>query len=571
MTWYKNLKIAQKLISAFILIALLICLIGIIGLRNMSSINSNAITMHDYNLASINSLNTIKENYADIRTDLLKLIYQKNQNNQDSDLKNEIKELSNTNNNLINTYESSLLSKSEEATFSELKQNKDSYMSSITSIIKLIDENNYETAEANLNKTTEIRKSLFANMDSLIQNNEAQSDDSYNKNNSTYKSSFFTASAIIIIGLILAIAFGLIISKMISKQIHKVLLFAEALGHGDLTKSIDVDSKDEIGQLSLDLNNAKENIQNLIMEIMNSSSDISATSEELSATTEEISSKMELVNESTEQISKGVQDLSATTEEVTASTEEISATTNLLAKESDNALTSIIEIKNRAINIKAEASRNMEKSNIIYDENKTNILNAIEDSKVVAEVKIMADSIGSIANQTNLLALNAAIEAARAGEQGKGFAVVAEEVRKLAEQSSQAVINIQNMVSKVQAAFESLSKSGQDVLQFMSNNVMPDYELLMNTGIQYEKDSEYINDVINKFVSSSKQIDTVVMQVSSAIQNVSAVAQESANGTEEILSSVNDVTFAISDVAKSSQSQAELSQKLSEMIQKFKI
>ena len=77
------------------------------------------------------------------------------------------------------------------------------------------------------------------------------------------------------------------------------------------------------------------------------------------------------------------------------------------------------------------------------------------------------------------------------------------------------------MVLQVQIAFDKLSRSGQDVLEFMSNNVKPTYELLMSTGIQYEKDSEYINQIIDKFASSSKQIDDVVMQVSSAIQNVS--------------------------------------------------
>jgi len=127
------------------------------------------------------------------------------------------------------------------------------------------------------------------------------------------------------------------------------------------------------------------------------------------------------------------------------------------------------------------------------------------------------------------------------------------------------------MVSQVQAAVKKLSSSGQDVLDFMSNDVKPNYELLMNTGIQYEKDAEFINDIIESFSLSSKQMDESVTQVSFAIQNVSAVAEESAAGTEEILSSVSEITFATTEIAKSSQSQAELAQKLNEMIQKFKI
>jgi methyl-accepting chemotaxis protein len=537
----------------------------------MNTINTNAVSMHDYNLESVKALTTIKQNFADVRYDILKLVYQENKNNQNSAVKEDIKELVNTTNSLIDTYEKTMISNSEQKTFSQLKENRDAYISTINTLIKSVDENDYATADANFYKLTDTRKKVYESMDELIQNNISQADTAYNTNNLTYKSSLITTASIIIIGLILAVTLGFAISIMISKQVNEVLAFANALGEGDLTKSIAVNSKDEIGNLSKALNTAKGNIHKLILEIMNSASDISATSEELSATTEEISSKMEVVNESTEQISKGVQDLSATTEEVNASTEEISSTTNLLTGEADNALVSIDEIKKRAINIKSKASDNIEKSNVIYEENRTNILAAIEASKVVSEVKIMADSIGNIAEQTNLLALNAAIEAARAGEQGKGFAVVADEVRKLAEQSSQAVTNIQNMVSQVQIAFEKLSKSGQDVLEFMSNNVKPTYELLMSTGVQYEKDSEYINQIINKFAASSKQIDDVVIQVSSAIQNVSSVAQESASETEGILGSVNEITFAITDVAKSSQSQAELSQKLSEMVQQFKI
>lgn len=571
MKLFKNLKIAQKLILSFLIIAVFIGVVGLGSLNSMNKINTNSKTMHDYNLESIKTLNTIKQNISDIRADLLKLVYQENKSSQNEAVKKDISDLFNKTNSLIKLYEENLLSDSEKTDFNEFKKHMDSYMSAANVVIKFVDENNYEAADANYNKVTEACTNIYNNMDTLIKNNINQADTGYNDNNLLYTNSLYITITLILIGLIFAIALGLSISLMISRQVKRVLFFAEALGNGDLTNSIEVDSKDEIGDLSTALNNASEKIKNLLSEIINSSADISSTSEELSATTEEISSKMEMVNESTEQISKGVQDLSATTEEVSASTEEISATTSLLSKSASEASISINEIKKRAIDIKNNAMKNIENSNLIYEKNQSNILKAIEESKVVEEVKTMADSIGSIAEQTNLLALNAAIEAARAGEQGKGFAVVADEVRKLAEQSSEAVVNIKSMVSQVQTAVKKLSNSGQDVLDFMASDVKPNYELLMNTGIQYEKDAEFINDIIESFSLSSKQMDESVTQVSYAIQNVSAVTEESAAGTEEILSSVNEITFATTEIAKSSQSQAELAQKLNEMIQKFKI
>ncbi|MBD7911248.1 MULTISPECIES: methyl-accepting chemotaxis protein [Clostridium] len=575
MNYFKNLKISQKLISAFITVAILVGVVGGVGLSNMNKINTNAIKMHDENLNSIQYLYNLRLNFAEIRTDVIRILFQSkggNLVNAGKSLPKEVDSLFDENSKIMETYNNILTSDDDKKALSELKQNQDVYKKEMDSISKLIEENNYDAANEKFKgNVVNVRRFIESTLDQLIDNNIADADNFNTANKLTYRNSSYITTVLVILSFIVAIILGLAISMLISKQLKKVLSFANALGDGDLTQSIEIQSKDEIGNLAVALNNAKSNIHNLISELVNSISEISSKSEELSANTEEIYSKMELVNKSTEQISKGTQDLSATTEEVNASTEEVTTTTNILSKNAADTMISVNEIKERAMDIKNTASQNIEEGNLIYEKNCSNITQAIEDAKVVEQVKIMADSIADIAEQTNLLALNAAIEAARAGEQGKGFAVVADEVKQLAEQSSQSVENIRSMVAKIQNSVDNLSKSGQDILEFISNNVKPNYEFLMSTGLQYEKDAEFMSNIVNNFAASSKQIDEVIMQVSSAIENVSGVAQESAAGSEEILGSVDEITHAINEVSKSSQVQAEFLQKLNQMIQKFKI
>lgn len=569
MRWFGNLKTVQKLIAAFITVALFIEIVAVIGVMGMRTINTNGELMHDYNLESVKQLSIIKDNISTIRYNVLKINYQRNMDNQNDELHKEIIELDKENDALISNYESTLLEDGEQTEFEQLKLDLELYKNTYDLVIKYALDENFTEADANFDKLTPLRSNVYKDLDNLMELNIIKADKSSEDNYKVYKTSFNALAIMSLLGFLTALSLGILISLWISKKLKIVLEYANLMGEGDLSQSIVIDTKDEIGSLAKALNQATHNMKGLISDIISSASDLSATSEELSATAEEVSSKMMLVNESTEQISIGTLDLSSNTQEVSASVELISVNTDELAKRAGEAEISVNEIKERAIDIKEKAANNIELGNYIYAEKRANILKSIEEAKVVEEVKIMAESIGSIAAQTNLLSLNAAIEAARAGEHGKGFAVVADEIRKLAEQSSRAVSSIQQMVEQVQNAFLGLSQSGQEVLEYIANNVKPDYELLMNTGIQYEKDSEFVDEITKQISYASHQINEVVVQVSSSIQSVSATAEESAASSEEILGSVNEITHAMNEVAKSVQIQAELAQSLTDRARKF--
>lgn len=142
----------------------------------------------------------------------------------------------------------------------------------------------------------------------------------------------------------------------------------------------------------------------------------------------------------------------------------------------------------RALNIKNKGNKSSIYANNLYDDKEIKINKAIDDAQVINKIGIMTETISQIAKQTNLLSLNASIEAARAGESGKGFAVVAEEIRKLAEESGHAVTNISIVIEDVKNAINNLVLNSKDILLFMDNQVKPDYEMLNETGQQYQRD-----------------------------------------------------------------------------------
>ncbi|MCW3785304.1 methyl-accepting chemotaxis protein [Plebeiibacterium sediminum] len=289
---------------------------------------------------------------------------------------------------------------------------------------------------------------------------------------------------IIIVALIISILIlGVLIyfiAKDISNSLEKAVYISESIAEGNLTSKLEIDQKDEIGQLASALNKMIDGLRDIVTNIKTGADRIGVASQQLSG--------------SSQQLSQGANEQASSIEEVSSTMEEISAS---IQQNSDNAT--------ETSKVSEEATR---------DSNKVNS-QAQDANKAMKTISEKISIINDIAMKTNILALNASVEAARAGEQGRGFAVVAGEVRKLAEQSKIAADEI-NALTK-----EGLSLS--NTTGQLMNEIIPK----INTTSM----------LVQEIAAASQEQNNGSHQVNSAIQQLNDITQENAAASEELASS----------------------------------
>ncbi|SDM94403.1 methyl-accepting chemotaxis protein, partial [Geoalkalibacter ferrihydriticus] len=288
-----------------------------------------------------------------------------------------------------------------------------------------------------------------------------------------------------VVGVILALGLGFILTRIITRPIIKGVAFAESIAEGDLSQQLDIDQKDEIGQLASALNNMVEKLRDVVSDVRGSSDNVAAGSQQLSASSEEMS--------------QGATEQAAAAEEASSSMEQMAAN---IRQNADNAM--------QTEKIAAKSAQDARQGGEAV-------------GKTVTAMKQIADKISiveEIARQTNLLALNAAIEAARAGEHGKGFAVVAAEVRKLAERSQTAAAEISDLSG---SSVEIAEQAGK-----MLTQMVPDIQ----------KTAELVQEI----AAASKEQDAGAEQVNKAIQQLDQVIQQNASASEEMASTSEELS-----------------------------
>lgn len=308
-----------------------------------------------------------------------------------------------------------------------------------------------------------------------------------------------SSSMVMVFGLIIALIIGIILAmvltRIITEPIHKGVAFAKEMANGNLNAIVEVDQKDEIGDLARALTGMGDRLRDIVTGIIESAQNIASASEEMAATSQEMS--------------QGANEQAASAEEVSSSIEEMTAN---IQQNTDNA--------QQTEKISLQAVGDIEEGNKA-------VSHTVEAMRSIAE-KIMI--INEIANKTDLLAINAAIEAARAGEHGKGFAVVATEVRKLAERSQVAANEIDELSN---SSMKIAERSGN-----LLNDIVPS---IKNTS----KLVQEISAASIEQSSGANQINTAIQQLNKVTQQSASASEEMATGSEELSSQAEQLKDVI--------------------------
>lgn len=318
----------------------------------------------------------------------------------------------------------------------------------------------------------------------------------------------------------------------------------------DLTKRISVNQKDEIGSLVEGVNTFIEALQNVIAKIRDSSVHLNST---FAAVTDSVTS----VNGNATDISAVMEELSATMEEVSATlanvnerVEKAGTGMDRISEQSEHILTYATEMQDRATQLEDTAVSNKDTTSAMIQEILGTLQQAIENSRSVEEVNALTDEILNISSQTNLLALNASIEAARAGEAGKGFAVVADEIRVLADSSRETAGNIQQINAKVVAAVGDLAKNSENIVTYINENILKDYDGFVESGHKYRADADYINEVMTSFTESVDHLRQTMGEVVENVNDVSTAVEQGAEGVTNAAENTSQLVGEMDTIMK---------------------
>ena len=342
-----------------------------------------------------------------------------------------------------------------------------------------------------------------------------------------------------------------------------------ASGSGDLTKEIDITTGDELEVIAGNMNVFIRQVRSLVKDVAQSTEYIIVTGEELNQTVNDNTKIMAHMNTEIMGISRNMEQSSASSQELS---EDLS----------NNAehITAFAEDVNEIRKMVQQANENAQVTSEMAKENRKNALASIQaiqdrmqrtaqDAQKIEQVKQIAEEISSIASQTNLLSLNAQIEAARAGEMGAGFAVVATEVGHLSNDIDRAVAEINTINGQVLSALSTMMAASNEMIRFVSEDVVRDYDAFANLGEEYGNTTDMIFVQMTEIGEQSTQISHAISDINRNVQDITNTVMMTAESAGELANSTNQITESLETLKDTSQKNAVHSESLNKQVNKY--
>jgi methyl-accepting chemotaxis protein len=576
MRLFKNFNVKFKLVTPVVVMSLLTVISSATNYQGLTRLNSNSLEISDNYAASLNQVKSINTEFQELRALMYSHIVSTDDTTSAS-IETQINNVYSEIASLISDFESSLdKGTDEEKIYSTFKSQFDEVSDVANEVLELSRANKDEEA-------SELASTTFADESeevSLILSNLEDYElgamqDAVDNNQSVFKLVSNIGNVIMIIVIIFGGAVILVCECEMIRPLKKSITELEEIvdtidkNNGNLTKRLTVDSKDEIGRLAVATNKFIETLQNVVKQIKSSSFSLDCIVEDVSTNLDGVNGNACDISASMEELSASMEEVSATTSQVSDNTVEIGTSAEQIKNNSTELAYYTEDMKKRAEELENKAVSNKDNASKVISEATLSLEKAIKDAESVDRVNELTEDILSIASQTNLLSLNASIEAARAGEAGQGFAVVANEIRQLADSSKTTAENIQNINSTIIQAVKTLSKHSQDIMKFVNETVIPDYESFVESGKQYSEDATHIDETVEQFEEKSKALNELVSNIVEAMQGISSAVEESTNAITNSATNVNDLVDQLGKVSEQMDKNKSIAEELSNETNKF--
>ena len=448
---------------------------------------------------------------------------------------------------------------------------KDEWVEKILDAMRMYDTGKGQEAIALLNEARYLESEISEYISELAKEHEEQiikqGEETIAVGNTTVIFVTIISIAVILSGIVIAIA----TSRTISRPIQQVVKRMNILAQGDLSKeSLKTMEKDETGKLVESINTMTKNNRQLLHEINYISETVSNQSEELTQAASEVKSGSDQIAKTMEELASGAELQANSAGELT---NLMSSYANKVDAANENG-TKIQRNSKRVLNMTEEGSKlmqhsseQMDKINEIVKESMAKMEILDEKSSQISE---LVSVIHDIADQTNLLALNAAIEAARAGEHGKGFAVVADEVRKLAEQVGFSVNDITHIVEDIQTESKNVSES----LDLSVTEVEQGTTQIHTTEKTFNEIRAEVSEMVQNINVVTNNLSEIVehnLEMKNSIEDIASVSEQAAAGIEQTAASAQQASGSMQEVYRSAEQLAKLTEQLNELVLKFKL